>query len=386
MRQVSIIIPTYNHARFISDSINSCLEQTYPNIEIIVVDDGSTDNTQEVLEPYLSKIKYIKQKNAGPAAARNQGIQAANGSYLLLLDSDDWLASEQIALQVAELEKRPEYGLVYSAWKNVDETSKKVIGEVRPKIEGDVLKALLLRELFFSPGAALIRKECFEKAGLFEERKEFMRSEDTEMWVRIAAANYCFAYLDEPLFFHRVVKNSLSHDYSSHAKSEFARLEKFFKRTDLDKAIMEMKSIAFSLIHFEYSAKFYNNKNLSEGKKHLRLAIKTCPQLIKNTNWILEWLAGYSLDPAVENPKDFIKYVFFNLPEEAESIKKLQKRALGRYHLAAVFNSYKNHDRAAVKAHLFQALKYEPKCLLNKGFIKIGIVTLINRSKAFKGI
>ena len=378
MELVSIIIPTYNHAHFISEALNSCLEQTYPDIEIIVVDDGSTDNTQQVLKPYASKIKYIYQDNAGPAAARNNGARASNGSYLLFLDSDDWLSSEQINLQIIKLEKKPEYGLVYSAWKNVDETSKQIISEVRPKIEGDVLKKLLLRELFFSPGAALIRKECFDNVGLFEEGKEFMRSEDTEMWVRIAAANYPFAYLDEPLFFHRVVKNSLSHNYASHSQSEFARLEKFFNRKDLDVTIMEIKPLAFSLIHFEYCAKYYNIKNLSEGQKHLRLAIKTYPQQIKNSDWVLEWLAGYSLDPAVENPEYFIKNFFSNLPKEAESIKKLHKKALGRYHIAAIFNCYKNHDLASVKAHLIQAIRYEPKCLLNKGFLKIGIIALTN--------
>ena len=378
MKLISIIIPTYNHALFISDAVNSCLEQTYPNIEIIVVDDGSTDNTKQILEPYSSKIKYIYQKNAGPAAARNNGARASNGSYLLFLDSDDWLSSEQIALQIIELDKRPEYGLVYSAWKNVDETNKQIIGEVRPKTEGDVLQKLLLRELFFSPGAALIRKECFDNVGPFEERKEFMRSEDTEMWVRIAAANYPFAYLDEPLFFHRVVKNSLSHNYASHSQSEFARLEKFFNRKDLDAEIMEIKPLAFSLIHFEYCAKYYNIKNLPEGQKHLRLAIKTCPQQIKNSDWVLEWLAGYSLDPAVENPENFINNFFSNLPKEAESIKKLQKKALGRYHTAVIFNSYKSHDLASVKAHLIPAIRYDPKCLLNKGFLKIGIIALTN--------
>ena len=256
MELVSIIIPTYNHAHFISDAVNSCLEQTYPNIEIIVVDDGSTDNTQQVLEPYSSQIKYIYQKNAGPAAARNNGARASNGNYLLFLDSDDWLSSEQIALQIIELNKRPEYGLVYSAWKNVDETSKQIIGEVRPKTEGDVLKKLLLRELFFSPGAALIRKKCFDKGRLrLRKEKNSCVPKIQKCGLGLRLQTTALLIWMNPYSFIESSKTVFPMITQAMQKANLQDWKNFSSVTDLDKAIMEMKSIAFSLIHFEYFCK-----------------------------------------------------------------------------------------------------------------------------------
>lgn len=109
---VSVIIPTYNRAKFISDAIQSVITQTYRNIEIIVVDDGSTDGTKDVLSPFMDKIRYYHTENMGPAHARNVGMKAASGKYIAFLDSDDLYLPGKLELQVAFMEAHPEVGMV----------------------------------------------------------------------------------------------------------------------------------------------------------------------------------------------------------------------------------------------------------------------------------
>src|SRR6185369_7655534 len=110
----TIIIPTYNHATYIERSVQCALDQTYPNVEIIVVDDGSTDDTQTRLERFGSRIVYQRKENGGLGAARNTGIKLSSGEYLQFLDADDSIAPEKLEKQVAILESQSEIAVVYS--------------------------------------------------------------------------------------------------------------------------------------------------------------------------------------------------------------------------------------------------------------------------------
>ena len=105
---VSVIIPTYNRAEFLKKAIDSVLAQTYPHYELLVVDDGSEDNTAELVSSYGHKLRYIKQQNRGAAAARNAGIEAARYDLLAFLDSDDWFDAEKLAEQLAHMQQRPD--------------------------------------------------------------------------------------------------------------------------------------------------------------------------------------------------------------------------------------------------------------------------------------
>ncbi|MFS8117396.1 MAG: glycosyltransferase family 2 protein, partial [Microcoleus sp.] len=117
--QVSVIIPAYNGDRYIVQAVESVFAQTYTNWEIIVVDDGSTDETHQVLQPYLDKIRYIYQENRGVAAARNRGIQEAKGEFIAFLDQDDFFLPDKLAAQIALFRQQPSLGIVNSGWRLV---------------------------------------------------------------------------------------------------------------------------------------------------------------------------------------------------------------------------------------------------------------------------
>ena len=112
MPVVSVIIPTYNHAMYIERTLESVFQQTYKNYEIIVIDDGSTDNTQEVIKSYENKITYICKENEGTAKSRNLGLKIAKGKYVAFLDSDDLWMPQKLELQVTLLDKNIDIGLV----------------------------------------------------------------------------------------------------------------------------------------------------------------------------------------------------------------------------------------------------------------------------------
>ena len=171
---VSVIIPTYNRAQYICEAVDSVLAQTYRNIEVIVVDDGSTDNTEEILRQYDSKIKYVFQNNAGPSAARNNGIKQARGDLLAFLDSDDIWLPEKLERQVQLMKQSRNTGLVSCGSYIINASGEITASSIIKKNHENkklFLKELMVHNIISGGGsAALIKKKCFEKLGLFSEK------------------------------------------------------------------------------------------------------------------------------------------------------------------------------------------------------------------------
>ncbi|HEY2324319.1 MAG TPA: glycosyltransferase family A protein, partial [Thermoanaerobaculia bacterium] len=148
MKSVSVVIPSYNYARYLGEAIDSALAQTLPPLEVIVVDDGSTDETSEVLATYADRIRVLRQKNSGVAVARNSGIAAAHGEYVAFLDADDIWLPRKLELQMARFDES--IGLVHCG---VEFGSNIQL----PRVEGDVADALLLLEpdVIHGPGSTV---------------------------------------------------------------------------------------------------------------------------------------------------------------------------------------------------------------------------------------
>ncbi len=190
---VSVVIPCYNSARWIAEAIDSIFSQTYPNIEIIVVDDGSTDFSLEIIKGYGNRIKYIRQENQGGNVARNRGFQISKGKYIQWLDADDYLLPEKIARQVEFLEQN-NFDVVYGDWRHQyhQENTSYSWGEV--KIAGkqaDLLEALL-SGWWVSPAAYLVRRDKVVEINGWDETLK--AGQDRDFWIRAAIAEAKFAY------------------------------------------------------------------------------------------------------------------------------------------------------------------------------------------------
>jgi glycosyltransferase involved in cell wall biosynthesis len=211
---VSVAIPTYNRAAYIGDAIRSVLAQDYHHVEIIVADDGSTDNTADIVARFGSVVTYLSLPHRGqPAATRNAGLAAARGEYVAFLDSDDLFLPGRLARQVAALTEHPEAGLVYSNGYFFREDPETPVGRVLdglPTPSGDALPDLL-RGNFLAPPVLLIRRSCLDSVGVFDERPEFLAVEDYDLWLRIAA-QFPFVYVPGDVAAIRRHGQSISHD------------------------------------------------------------------------------------------------------------------------------------------------------------------------------
>lgn len=228
---VSIIIPTYNAAAFLPDALNSALAQTHRPIEILVVDDGSTDETRHITRRYADshpEIRLIEQPNGGPARARNTGIAAAQGDFMQFLDADDALLPEKIARCLAVFEGNPSAGLVYSDFeiRGPDLITPDLAAE-KPIIPLDDDRKLvqILVENTSSPfrvPCALVRADAVRRVGGFGTG--FDGVEDWHFWIKLAASGVIFRPLPEILVLYRQVPSGLSKNPVKMAQSRLGAM------------------------------------------------------------------------------------------------------------------------------------------------------------------
>ncbi len=181
---VSVVIPCYNQAHFLGEAIESVLSQSYAHFEIIVVDDGSTDNVSEVAHRY-PEVCYIRQDNQGPSGARNRGLRESKGSYLVFLDADDRLLSEALDVGVGYLESHPECAFVSGRHKRIAADGQVLwVQPPPPLVEGDSYAELLRGNYVGIPAKVVYRRSVFELVGGFDTSLRFC--EDYELYLRIA--------------------------------------------------------------------------------------------------------------------------------------------------------------------------------------------------------
>jgi glycosyltransferase involved in cell wall biosynthesis len=196
---VSVIIPAYNCARFIGEALESVYKQTYKNWEIVIIDDGSKDKTNDALSPHMDKIKYFYQNNKGTAAARNAGVERARGELIAFLDNDDYWLPKKLEIQVRAIQNFPDVCLAFTDGKSFDRSGP-LSDSLMPIhfrdwikchkkgdsifIKGWIFKELLLGNVISSATSVLIRKKCFTDIGGFDE--EISISDDYDLYLRLA--------------------------------------------------------------------------------------------------------------------------------------------------------------------------------------------------------
>jgi glycosyltransferase involved in cell wall biosynthesis len=228
--KVSVVITCYRYAQYLPHAVESALGQTHSNVEVIVVNDGSPDNTDEVMQPYLAdpRVIYVKQENAGQAVAKNNGIRRATGDFIAFLDADDIWMRDKLERQLP-LFADPEVGVVYSRVSYIDEKGRPLERELRDLLaprSGWITQHIFLDNLVpFC--AAVVRRECFEQVGIMDP--SFRMGIDWDLWLRMSV-RYKFDYVDAPLLAYRVGHSGqMSNNFLVREQDTMRIMEKFLR-------------------------------------------------------------------------------------------------------------------------------------------------------------
>jgi len=275
---VSAIIPTYNRAQLLPRSVQSVLNQTLQNFEIIIVDDGSIDNTEEIVKEFQRKdkrIRYIKQeRNKGAGAARNVGIKAARGEYIAFIDSDDEWLPEKLEKHIKVFKNAPsEVGVVYAGCWRIENDKKMYIPQSWvTKKEGDIHQELMERGIgFIITNSLVVKKSAFKKVGLFDEGLPSL--EEWELAIRLSRY-YSFRYINEALSQSVMEPDSISISHHAAIKAYKLILERHYEEFKKNKRLLakHLYAIGISLCH---------GNDLDQGRSYLFRAVRAYPLSIK---------------------------------------------------------------------------------------------------------
>jgi glycosyltransferase involved in cell wall biosynthesis len=284
MKLVSVIVPVYNVENYISQTINSVLNQTYPHFELLVIDDESPDRSVEICQQFNdSRIKIISQKNRGLAGARNTGIRHAQGDYLAFLDSDDLWLPEKLAQHIKHLESSPQIGVSFSRSQFIDGQGQPLGVYQMPKLQDITPSHLLCRNPIGNGSAPVIRKEVFAaicfQANLHGEvenfyfDENFRQSEDIECWLRIASETlWKIEGIGEALTLYRVNGEGLSANVLKQYDSWEQMINKHRDRSPELVADWEKPARAFQLRYLARRAVRLKNAEMAVKLTHQALA------------------------------------------------------------------------------------------------------------------
>lgn len=268
---VSVIVPVYNRENHVANALKSILKQTYSNLEIIVINDGSTDGTLSVIEKFERNnhgvINIIDQNNSGQAVARNKGIKKARGRYVAFLDSDDTWHPEKLQMQIPLF--RDNVGLVYSGINEVDSNGK-IIRTVLPEVNmrGSIYYKLLVRNRM-TGGSVVLLRSALEKVGLFDPNLK--AAENWDLWIRIAR-EFAVDFVNLPLM------NYLRHDGNMSANSMLMGrstdelLKKHFPVKPETGDLLNAYNMAYANYYYSNGVKLFSNEDYLNAR---RLFIKS---------------------------------------------------------------------------------------------------------------
>lgn len=298
--KISVIIPTYNRASYIRDAIESILEQTYPVFEIIVVDDGSTDNTSEVIRLYGDRIRYFWQQNSGPGAARNRGIKEAKGDYVAFLDSDDIWVQNKTKIQMDFFSKHPHLDIIFGDMANFSETEDNNMPEIKnPKTHNyfvahssdieQIFDCLIIGNLIPTP-TVICRRACISRIGFFDEKLKI--AEDYDYWLR--AARICrFGFINAVLIKRRRHDDNLINDWACMKMAALDVLNRIEKEMpNLTARTQRLLADKLYRIHYDLGSYYFNKRDFACAFNHLK---KCRPRKLINYKWQLKLALSFLL-------------------------------------------------------------------------------------------
>jgi glycosyltransferase involved in cell wall biosynthesis len=273
MPTVNVIIHTFNNEKFIAETVESVLSQTYNDYEIIVVDDGSEDGTRDALLPYMQKIRYHYKENGGIASAKNAGVRLSDTAFIAFLDHDDLWVPDKLKIQMEHFNSNPQLGLVYAKY-----TSFRNDEELRTKPEkgysGWIFKKLLSKSVI-QTSTVVVRRECLNAVGPYDE--SFKLADEYDMFLRVAKRFQC-GFVDKALTRYRVHDRNASRNDLLFDKENLRVFKKVYNGyTDLDEKEKKILRKRIAMYSIKVAGGLYNQGQLEESMKYQKEAREYLP-------------------------------------------------------------------------------------------------------------
>lgn len=292
MPTISVIMPAYNAERDILETIKSVQQQTFSDFELIVINDGSTDRTLELLDTLEDdRIRIFSYENGGVCIARNRGISHATGEYIAFLDADDLWASDKLELQLAALQQHPEAGVVYSWTSCIDEQGK-LLFDYPPRVfEGNVYPQLLIGDFIYNASNTLVRREAIDSVGEFDSA--ISGCADWDYWLRLSA-HWPFVLVCKHQIFYRRSSVSMSANIEKMKEQAFLALEKAYQAAPPEFQYLKNQSL---ISFYKYCAELYlrysqNITGINHAGWNLWMALRLNPKIVldKSFQGLVKWL------------------------------------------------------------------------------------------------
>lgn len=368
MDLVSVIVPAYNQGPYLAEAVQSALGQTYPELEVIVVDDGSTDDTPNVAHAFSDpRVRYLRQENRGLSAARNTGIEASRGPYLTFLDSDDVFLPEKLTLLVGELTSHPRAGLAAGMALPINECGERIGRPFDRGLPEEGAHLLLGNPLHV--GSILLRRSWQERVGVFDE--SLPSYEDWDLWIRLARAGCPMRWIAAPVSLYRFHPAQMTRDGSQMTSANFAVLDKVFRDPGLPESWKEWRNEAYSNAELRASAHCYLVGDFLHAKAHLTRAVELNGRLLSDGGRALAGhFAAWADLPKTNDPIGFLESIYRHLPDRLGFLSR-RGDEIGRVALNLAFESHRAGNRRAARTALWRALRYQPLWLTNRGVLSI---------------
>jgi glycosyltransferase involved in cell wall biosynthesis len=365
---ISVIIPAYNQARYISTAIQSVLGQTYPHFELVVVDDGSTDETPRILSSIQDpRLRVVTQSNAGLSAARNTGLRESSAPLVTFLDADDYFFPDKLEVLWHYLEEHPEIGLVAGRVRYIDHLGNTIFEPVESSTKLG-LPDLLFQNPICVSGVLLWRK-WLDRVGVFDE--SLRACEDLDLWLRLASAGCQMAWVDYPVVAYRIHPGQMTRQAERMRKAIFTVLDKLFDQPKLPASLMAYNKIAYASGFVHAAAFEYLSGEVEKGRLDLAEAIRLDPTL-KDDHYkrLLEFLVGWANDPRSADPANFLQRVVSTPPSGHPGLLIQLRRAVADLLLGSLFKSSQEEWRNR-RWDLLKVVLYKPDWLFNRGVLRM---------------
>lgn len=302
MPTISVIIPAYNAECTILETIVSVQQQTFSDFELIIINDGSTDRTLELLNTVQDpRLKIFTYKNGGVAMARNRGIAHATGEFIAFLDADDLWTPDKLELQLAALQQHPEAGVAYSWTCNMDEQGKSFYPGEPIYFEGDVYANLLVRNFIAHGSNILVRRQAIELVGEFDPTLTY--GEDWEFYLRLAA-RWSFVVVPKPQILYRQSSRSATSKVEVMEGKTLVTLEKIFQAAPAELQYLKKRSLSnmYQYLTGMYLARVTDASEIKRAGQKLWIAIRLHPQILLHGTtqlYVMKWLMMRLLSPEI---------------------------------------------------------------------------------------